>query len=366
MKNLAFLLIITTCLTGCSFIFPVVRDQLSKPEVQIADDIPISTANCRARQTTIGSELVVRNSIKSQAANDFAAGKFAKLQADYKIYRNPESRTPAGRWKLQFFYEGLSSIDLGKSQGQEKWKLSEQKMLAWIDKYPDSPLPYVAYSDFLIGLGWHYRGEKFAGDVSPEAFDRFHKKIELSRSILEEHKEIASADPQWYKNMMTIAKAESWSKSEVNQLLREAISKEPYYYEIYQEGFDYLLPKWSGSFAEAETFASRAAVITNKCEGKGMYARIYWRAFNNAEFTKKPFDPAQVRWQTMSESFDDLIKYYPDPWNINSYAKFACIAKDKPKAKALFGKLNGLVAEELWKNYPRVDYSTCRKWAFIG
>ena len=40
------------------------------------------------------------------------------------------------------------------------------------------------------------------------------------------------------------------------------------------------------------------------------------------------FDNGQADWSRMKAGFERMIKDYPDPWNINNYAKFACLAED--------------------------------------
>jgi hypothetical protein len=363
MKKTVFLILLL-CLTGCSQAVPLIVSELFRPKaakIRIASDIPASDMPCVPIQSSNQSELSIRKNIVSESANAFLAGNFEKLENYYSIYRQRTSRTTGGRWKLQFFYSGLLPTNL---KTEKDWIETEAKILKWIKAYPKSPAPYIVYSGFLINRGWYFRGGGFAKDVSPEAANTFHQNIELARSTLESSKEIASVDPQWYANMVTVAKAQSWSREEVKKLLQEALSQEPYYHQTYHEAFSKILPKWSGSFEEAENFADDAVAITKKCEGRGMYARIYWRAFNSeSEFTYKAFASAQVNWKKMSEGFEDILVLYPDPWNVNSYASFACLARDKVKAKELINKIGNKPVIEAW-NQTRVNFTDCQKWAF--
>ena len=363
MKKTIFLPLIL-CLTGCSPIVPIIIRELSQSKstnVRIASDIPTSNMPCIPIQPSKQSELSIRKDISSEAANAFLSGSFEKLENYYSIYRQRTSRTPGGRWKLQFFYVGILPANL---EDERDWIEAETKILKWIKLYPKSPAPYIVYSDFLIKRAWYFRGEASAKDVSREAWELFNQNIDLARSTLEKSKEIASVDPQWYANMVTVAKTQSWSKKEVKKLLYEALSKEPYYQQTYHEAFSYMLPKWSGSFEEAENFAEDAVAITNKCEGRGMYARLYWRAFNNdREFTNKPFDSAQVDWKKFSEGFEDILVRYPDSWNVNNYARFACLARDKAKARKWINKIGSKPVIEAW-DQEGVNFTDCQKWEF--
>lgn len=346
---------------------PVALYKVSKTNVEIASDIPASDQACVNTQSSNQSELSQRENIQSEAATAFSSENFEKLESYYSIYRQRTSLTVAGLWKLNFFYKGIFNNDLNspKYQDDKNWMIVESKIKKWMELSPKSPAPYIVYSNFLIARGWHFRGDGYSSEVTSEGWDLLRKNIKLAREILEKSKDITSVDPQWYTNMAEIAMLQSWSKTEVNKLLHEALSKEAYYHETYYAIFRYLLPKWSGSFTEAQQFASDAARITSKCEGEGMYARIYWRAFNiHGEFTQdKPFASNQVNWKRMSAGFEDIIERYPSFWNVNNYAKFACFAQDKGKTKELISRINNQPIMEAWGNFG-FGFSYCQKWAF--
>ncbi|WP_413172382.1 hypothetical protein [Anabaena azotica] len=352
-------------LTGCSLISPLVLTPAAlQSKTRIAANIPASELPCVEIQNSNQSELSLRSNISSEIAATFSSGNFEKLENYYNLYKKRTSRTPSGLWKLKFFYDGMFDSNLTKYDNENNWIKVEAKIREWIKKYPQSPAPYIAYSNFFIKRGWHFRGGDFADKVSDEAWEKFRTNIKLANNFLEKNKQIASVDPQWYTNMLHIARVQSWRKWEVKKLLREALSKEAYYYETYYEVFEYLLPKWSGSFEEAEQFADDVVLVTSKCEGKGLYSRIYWRAFNkHYEFQSQQFYATPANWQKVSQGFEDIIAYYPDPWNVNSYGKFACFAGDKAKTKELITKIGSNPIPEAWKQF-RLDFASCQKWAF--
>jgi hypothetical protein len=315
---------------------------------------------CLPRQRFSHSELSLGENISSELVKAFLVGNFEKIEEFYNIYRHRTSRTPDGRWKLPLFYGEFSLINLNN---EVSWRQNEEQILNWIKAYPKSPAPYIVYSNFLITRAWSFRGGGFAEEVTPEAWKLFKQNIKLARATLEKNQEVASLDPEWYANMLTIAKLQGWSKREVKNLLHEALSKEPYYLETYYKVFSYLLPKWSGSFEEAEQFVDDVVAVTKKCEGRGMYARIYWIAFSREyEFNENPFAPAQINWKKMREGFEDIMVRYPDAWNLNNYAKFACLARDKEKARALINKIGSKPLIEAW-DQDDVNFTNCQKWA---
>lgn len=281
-------LLLLLYLTGCSLKRLTGNQIPPQADMHIASGIPASDMPCVPIQPSKQSELSIRENIYSEAGSNFSSENFAKLETYYNTYRQQKSRTPSGVWKLWFFYRGIGSNEPSTKNSEENWIKIEQKALRWIKASPKSPAPYIFYSQLLIGRAFHFRGEDVARKVPPEAWKPFHENIELARRVLEESKEIASTDPEWYATMLDIAPLQSWSKEEVRNLLHEALAKEPYYYGTYFNAASYLLPKWSGSFEEVKQFATDATNITRKCEGHSMYARIYWWAIDdNAEFIKE-------------------------------------------------------------------------------
>lgn len=361
-------LLLTFCLIGCSSSGSKVKIAPSTPPsaVQIASGIPPSEMPCVIpKDAGKLEEMDIRKVILSQAATAFATDNFQELERQYTLYRDRTSITPGGLRKSKFFYEGIQDHRLFDLRNERDWSSIEAKLLEWSKAYPKSPAPYIAYSRALIDRAWQFRGGKSGDEVPPEAWTPFHENISLARSILEKNKETASVDPEWYFNMLWIAKAQGWNKSEVRTLLQEALSKEAYYDDIYHAAFSYLLPKWHGSAAEAEQFAQDAARITSKCKGKILYAEVYWGGFiANPEFSFEPSSDVPVNWEKMSAGFSDLVERYPVAWYVNSYAKFACLAKDKAKTRQLMKKIGNKPAVQAWEGvYPPAGFSACQKWA---
>jgi hypothetical protein len=66
----------------------------------------------------------------------------------------------------------------------------------------------------------------------------------------------------------------------------------------------------------------------------------------------------------MRASFDDIIARYPDAWNMNNYARFACLAGERKTAKRLFLRLANAPITGAWT--PRGLFEHCRSWAIGG
>lgn len=223
-------------------------------------------------------EVLIRKTIFAEVWTAFSLENFAKLENMYNIYREKKTRTPSGLWELSVFYNGIENAiytDAKTNQDGHFWQDLEAKALAWIKAYPQSPAARISYSKILILHGWKFRGEDFANKVTPEGWKQFFKNIKLARENLENNKNIAIADPEWYTTMLDLAKFKQYNEDTFYDILNEAVTKEPYYYNHYFFALQPLLPKWGGNWNALEVFADRAVDITKECDGQGLYARIY-------------------------------------------------------------------------------------------
>lgn len=315
-------------------------------------------------QFVAAAELEERAIIQNMAQEAFLREDFSQLEYISNSYRTTKSRTSSGIWKLTVFYAGILSaikIQVRDQEQESAFNELDGKIKRWVQQYPDSPSAFIAQSMAHIDHAWAYRGGGYASTVKPEAWAPFRKYISLAKQNLVTHKAIADVDPRWYETMLVIARAEGWARDEFDKLLNEALDREPVFYEIYFRALEYLLPKWHGGTKEIEEFAQEAISRTSKQEGRGMYARIYWFA-SQTQFQNELFTESFVEWPRMKAGFEDVISRYPDAWNLNNYAKFACLTRDKSKARELMKRIESAVVIEAWQ--PNSLRQQCSDWAF--
>jgi hypothetical protein len=313
-----------------------------------------------------GTEVEVRTSIYMSARQLFEAEDFASLEKVLRAYRSERSRTPSGVWKLSVFYNGIqNSINASMAEmGRDSaFEALDARLHSWIKLYPTSPSARIAQSMIFISLAWAYRGNGDASTVKPEAWEPYAANIARAREILESNKTFAASDPHWYVTMLIVARAQGWDAEHFNNLLEEALSKEPLYYQTYFAALDYLLPKWYGGVSEIEALAQDAVKRTRQLEGAGMYARIYWYASED-DFENNIFTNSLAAWTRMKAGFDDILARYPDGWNLNNYAKFACLARDMPTTRALIERTSSNVMPDAWN--PISLRQQCADWALSG
>lgn len=311
---------------------------------------------------SFGGELQERESIKSQVSSLFLNENFAELERLANDYRSEGSRTASGLWKLTLFYVGIDSTASDKINDSSYWTSYEVKTQRWVSIYPNSPTPHISHAILLIHHAWAFRGTGRAYKVRPENWEPFHQYIGKARDYLETNKKVCKADPRWYETMIVVAKAENWDLDKFHVLVEEAVANHPYFYQIYFAAIDYLTPKWHGDKEKIEEFANFAVKQTQTKDGAGMYARAYWYA-SQAQYGERLFTDSSVIWSKMKNGIDDVLLRYPDQWNINNFAHFACLSGDQKKAYELIGLVE-LPIPQVWKDPTQFD--SCRAWAADG
>ena len=217
------------------------------------------------------------------------------------------------------------------------------------------------YLNFLVGHGWKFKGSGPGYEVRKENWKPFYEKLTKAREYLLQNKPIASTDPRWYEVMLVIARAEGWGRNKFDELTSEAVAKYPNFYQLYFAALDYLVPKWHGNRKEVENFANFAVEHTQSLEDMGMYARVYWYA-SQTQYGNGLFIESSVVWKKMKTGIDDVLARYPDQWNINNFARFACLAGDIDKAKELISRIQGDPIPKAWAGDVQ-HFATCKAWA---
>jgi hypothetical protein len=310
--------------------------------------------------TTIAGELETREEIENKSRSLFINENYELLNKIGNSYLKNKSRTSSGLWKLTLYYAGLSSIPNSDVNEPRYWSDLKAKAIKWSKIDNESSFPHMMYADILINEAWMYRGTGWAYTVRKEDWKPFREKIEEARLYLLKYSHLKNHDPRWYEQMLIIAKAQGWDTKKFYELLDEALSVHPQFYEIYFKAINYLQPRWHGSVIEIEEFATYATKKSEAYEGKGMYARIYWYV-SQAEYGRDLFTKSNVRWNQMKSGINDVLKKYPDQWNINNFALFSCLAHDKEMTRKLIGMIKGRPIISVWENGNYFDY--CKEWA---
>lgn len=305
-------------------------------------------------------ELSERESIKDTVRTAFIDSDFKKLDALAEQYRSSKARTVSGLWKLTVFYSTFDALGNSPAYGEQSLDGFEQQARKWIDEAPESKSAYIAYATLLYRHAFFVRGDGYAASVAPEKWPVFRKYLNKAYRQLAASKAFASSDPHWYATMLHVATGEYWPEPKFDALLDEATAREPYYYELYFAALMRKTPNWGGSLDDVARLIDHAVELTKPKDGVGFYARGYWYAMD-AYLGRKMFRDSQTYWPQIHAGFEDLVKQYPDEWNLNAFARFACISHDTDTTRKAFARLDGRINPKAWDSDDMA--AGCEEWS---
>jgi hypothetical protein len=305
----------------------------------------------------MASDDEVTAQIAAAGRADFASGNFKALEDRYAAALATSSRTPSGLFVANVIRSTIVPEPDGESQvpgRDDHWVPIEHKLEDWAAKFPKSSLVAVAQGEALIGHAWSWRGGGYARTVPPGAFKKVDLYAKRAFDAMMAREEAGRKDPYWYTQMLVIARIQSWNREDTFALFRKATDAFPLNYDIYFTLATQLAPRWGGSQEEIAKLAAFAVERTRDVEGESLYARVYWSVASQLD---ADFGGPEVDWKRIRTGFDDVIKRYPDRWNLNNYARFACDARDLPAAKNVLLQIKGDVDPKAWRG--RANYLRC-------
>jgi hypothetical protein len=301
-------------------------------------------------------ETAERAAIKTEVARLFAAADYAALDALALRYLQGE-RTSSGTWKLDQYDLGLSEAFEHRADDTAYWQDLETRLGNWIAASPDSSAAHLAHARALLTRAWGYRGFGYAKDVREQDWQPFRDHVAAARKDLEVNQETGKANPLWYQMLLEVAKVQKWPVVEYMQLFDEGVARHPAFYQLYFNASSGFQPEWGGSFAAFDDFAKSAQQRSQATEGAAVYARIYWHLFESP-LAARVFTETKLDWPLLRQGIQDVLAKYPDQWNINHFAKFACLAGDGELTTELTGRITLLYYSTAWKDM--AEFATCQ------
>ena len=308
-------------------------------------------AACSARgevEAETTDELTERKAIFDAVEKAFQTRDYAALNRMAEEYRTRRARTPSGTWKLAMFYYAVEPYALDQN-GAKCMPAREDVLAEWASVDPEAPAPYIARAAALRSYGACLRGSAYARSTSSDAMNAMREQMAEARAVLEKHRDAASVDPQFYAVWIDMMKYDTRPDDDFEDLVDEAIGREPYYHETYFSAARYLEPKWHGAPGAIERFAKHAE---DEGDGEGMHARILW------SLAGCDCGYEQLRdWPAMKASMDVVLERYPNDWNAAHFAAAACGFGDVYAAEGFLGKV-GKDDASLWESYD--GWQRCR------
>lgn len=308
--------------------------------------------------STQAGELEDRNAIEAEVIAAFLSRDYARLEGLSTRYASTSERTASGLWKLSLFQGAFNDLQYCDYRDEDRWKSFEELALGWTTAYPRSPGAHIVVAEVYFAHGRAYRGSDWAHNVPPENWKPYREYLVKARNYLLGEAAFAAADPRHHDLMLTITSELQVPEAEFQALAEKAMTANPGYYQIYFTIMNHYLPKWGGDVRAVEDFARAAAKFTRTSEGDGMYARIYWAA-SQYQFGAALFTHSEANWSDMKRGIIDVLARYDDDWNVNHFAKFACLAGDRQMTAELMARIDSKPLAAAWEDVP---FAECERW----
>lgn len=327
---------------------------------------------CLAAICSHAGELEDRNAIAAEFAAAFDRSEFASIESRYARALATEERLGSGQFvanqmvRYVFQHRVSTGQQVGEhgaanpDRGNDRyWIEVEEKTRVWAAQFPKSVLPALVLSRAHEQHAWAHRGGGYASKVPKEAWSQFTANINLAQQALMDRAALGKSDPNWWYQLLRLGWVQSWPEERYLLVANAAMDAFPQNPDIYSAISRKLLPQWGGSWSQVAAFADHAVKRTREVQGESLYARIYWHLQGYLE--PGLLASGQANWPRIRKGFEDLVARYPDNWNLNHFARFACDAGDKPTAQRLFQQTKGAVVPSAWANHAM--YNRCRNWA---
>lgn len=325
------------------------------------------------------ADLEVRQKMAIRIAQAWQEEDFGTLEAMASRYLDPAQRTPSGKRLLAVYEQYLDSfislqpaqdllaafiqqkpIDNSESingpapslypEKEREWKKVEAKIDRWEKAYPASPNPKLARATYYTNKGQYFRGSRWASQVQAEAWPIYRENLNAAHRILLETQSVSRQNPMWFSLMFGTLGARSAPRAEVDALIADTLKNGQGYQNALNIAFHYMQPRWGGSYQQMDRFARQANKATEKQENGEIYARLYWNLVSGqpSEMNHEFFDRTGASWPLLKDSFERMVRMYPEPRNLSGYAVFACMANDTEGARQLLRRAGTLVYIRSW------------------
>lgn len=285
--------------------------------------------------------------------------KFESIDQLATEMRSTRARFAGGFWKLHLLQAALGEPADGPEADEAEWSRHFRRLNKWIVQRPNSISARTALAVSYVVYAGKARGGGYADSVTEEGWKLFSERAAKARSVLEEAAAHQLKDPEWFLDMMVVARAEQWDMEEQTALFEKAACFEPDYYYYYRFQAESLLPKWEGEPGEMARWAEAQATRIGGKKGDVIYYEI-------ATYLNCACDSDRnlngMSWDRIRRGYAAVEQQYgPALLALNQYAYMAVMANDAASAQKTFERIGDNWSQETWHN--RKFFDDCRAWA---
>jgi len=277
------------------------------------------------------------------------------LEGVTNAWSDPKCVFDDGRPMLTALDAGYSS-NFQQFKGTQKWDLILNRLKHLKAKFPNQAFVAIAEATYWTEYAWDARGDGLASSVTPDGWKLFHERLENAEKVLNDTKYYSSQLPAWYDEMILVQSALDRPAKDRDKTFLEGTKRFKTYYQTYFTMLNFLSPKWGGSWDTVDNLVQWSVANTKEIDGSSMYARLYWSASGGLLPGTSLFKDTRATWPKMKQGFEDLMARHPkSKWNLNNFAKFACMANDKVTFLKLRDQIGRDVVDAAWPPNTSLD-----------
>ena len=312
-------------------------------------------------------EIAARENLKQTVHEFYDRSDFAALERLAGDLRSSGARTPSGVAKLSVYYAALHDIAASIGPGDDKgWQRFSVKLAGWQGQFTDQPTAAIAQVIALKSYAWSLRPRLIVQEAATGDDARFLAALNNARSVLDANRAVASADPQFYVLRAQLATALGEAPDQLMALTAEGRQKFPGYAAIDFSGLDYFATgdgaKAPGTEEAARIEAYVRTASADVPDEDERYARLYWHAYQLV-YGDDLFRRSRADWPRMRVGMSAIAAHFPDAWNLNQFAYFACLAGDRDTTRRLLAEVSDPPPLQIWQSRAVLD--GCRQWASL-
>lgn len=294
--------------------FAIASDQKSDP-----NPCNLSAADAAGLSHDLSTDLQGGYVYVATVARIAKEEKFEVLDCLADHARSGKEKFPGGGWKLYGLYAGLGSpVQYPATHATtEDWNVLLHRLQRWVDARPNSITAPVALATANINFASEARGSGFADTVTESGWKLFEERIAEANRVLQKASALPTKCPEWYVDMLLIARDQGWDATQSREIFEEAIKSEPDFYYPAQTLAYSLLPKWGGEPGETEKFAQEIADRFAGDQGDILYYRIASAPF----IIRGGDDDPKLSWERIVRGYEASEKKYgASLYNLNRIA----------------------------------------------
>jgi membrane associated rhomboid family serine protease len=279
----------------------------------------------------------LRHAFGCQAQELFLDGDFERLESLMNRYAGTQEDLPDGSSHIEAIVVGLDDLFVvgGLTPDEAFGRTAD-----WRRRVKGSVFADLVEAMILADWAYAARGTGGADTISSQNRALYAYRTEMAAAALSELKVRAAKYPLWYTLSMDIGVDQANDKEKAKEQLRalfdQGVKIAPKYRALYRRMLRILMPRWFGSYEEADKFINEIYAQTAPDRGYERYTELYamYARMEGDDFDI--FRDSPAFWSGMRTGFYGLVKRYPrSDVVLNSFANFACRAGDKTEYNRL-------------------------------